>query len=81
MDRVLATRLVQEDLSAPLAANPALLAPDALAGAGSLAKEFLVKWRALQYADATWEIFPDFQSRTAVAAFYRHRCDSGGFLT
>ena len=73
VDRVLAARLVQEDLAAPLAADPALLAADALEGAGSLAKEFLVKWRALQYADATWEIFDDFQSRNAVSAFVRHR--------
>ena len=70
---MLATRLVQEDLSAPLRSDPALLAEDAFSGSGSLAKEFLVKWRSLQYADATWEIFDDFQNRAAVAAFYRHR--------
>lgn len=64
---------MQEDLSAPLVAEPALLAEDAMTGTGELAKEFLVKWRALQYADATWEIFDDFQNRAAVAAFYRHR--------
>ena len=77
-DRILETRIVQEDVSKTLPSNDdpevvALLAEDANEGKGTIVKEFLVKWKSMQYADSTWEVFSDFQNPAVIQEYYQHQ--------
>lgn len=77
-DRILDTRVVEEDLSKSLPSLDdqdvnALLAEDSYDRHGSLVKEFLVKWKSIQYAESTWEVFADFQNPTIIQEYYRHQ--------
>ena len=77
-DRILETRIVQEDLSKPLPSNDdpdvtVLLSEDAHDRHGTCIKEFLVKWKSIQYADSTWEVFSDFQNPAVIREYYHHQ--------
>ncbi|KAK8817052.1 hypothetical protein WA556_002950, partial [Blastocystis sp. ATCC 50177/Nand II] len=77
VDRVLDARIVCEDLEKPQPwdAEPDLqaLLPETECGTrGCFVKEFLVKWKGIQYSDISWEVFEDFQDRAAIDLYYKH---------
>ena len=69
---------MQEDLSKALPSSDdpdvtVLLAEDAHDRHGTFVKEFLVKWKSIQYADSTWEVFSDFQNPAVIREYYHHQ--------
>ena len=78
VDRILDTRIVQEDLNKEIQFEgdgdlDMLLIEEEYGRQGTLVKEFLVKWRSLPYAEVSWEVFSDFQNSKAIGDYYRHR--------
>ena len=76
VDRILDVRIVCNDASRPLQREDpelqSLLPEEEFGQRGSFFKEFLVKWRGIQYSDITWEVFSDFQNPAPIKEYYMH---------
>lgn len=77
VDRILDTRIVQEDLSKEIICEgddelDTLLVEEEYGRSGTLVKEFLVKWKSLPYGEVSWEVYSDFQNSEAIRAYYHH---------
>lgn len=77
VDRILAMRVIQEDATVPLVSENSeelrdVLVEDSFETNERFTKEYLVKWKTLQYCDISWECFDDFQNKEAIAQYYKH---------
>ena len=77
VDRILDVRIVaNEPVSDEDAQNDpdyaALASEECYGTCGRFTKQFLVKWRSIQYEEITWEIFADFRDETAIQKYYAH---------